>query len=63
MLLGIGTSGPQVAEGWHGQRFGKQLARTREYVEIVRKALARERLEYDGETYTAAAPRRARARR
>src|ERR671919_3101044 len=51
-LLGIGTSGPQVAEGWHGQRFGKQLARTREYVEIVRKALARERLVYDGETYT-----------
>jgi F420-dependent oxidoreductase-like protein len=51
MLLGIGSSGPQVAEGWHGQRFGKQLARTREYVEILRKALARERLEYDGETY------------
>ena len=51
VLLGIGTSGPQVAEGWHGQRFGKQLARTREYVEIVRKALARERLEYDGEEY------------
>ena len=51
MLLGIGTSGPQVAEGWHGQRFGKQLQRTREYVEILRKALARERLEYDGETY------------
>ena len=40
MLLGIGTSGPQVAEGWHGQRFGRQLQRTREYVEIVRKALA-----------------------
>ena len=51
MLLGIGTSGPQVAEGWHGQRFGKQLDRTREYVEILRKALARERLVYDGETY------------
>ena len=50
-LLGLGTSGPQVAEGWHGQRFAKQLARTREYVEIVRKALARERLTYDGETY------------
>ena len=33
MLLGIGTSGPQVAEGWHGQRFGRQLQRTREYVE------------------------------
>jgi F420-dependent oxidoreductase-like protein len=51
MLLGIGSSGPQVAEGWHGQRFGKQLARTRDYVAIVRKALARERLEYKGETY------------
>jgi F420-dependent oxidoreductase-like protein len=51
MLLGIGTSGPQVAEGWHGQRFGKQLGRTREYVDILRKALARERLVYDGETY------------
>src|SRR5918992_1949720 len=51
-LLGLGTSGPQVAEGWHGERFGKQLARTREYVEIVRKALARERLVYEGETYT-----------
>jgi len=50
-LLGLGTSGPQVAEGWHGQRFAKQLARTREYVEIVRKALARERLTYEGETY------------
>jgi F420-dependent oxidoreductase-like protein len=55
-LLGIGTSGPQVAEGWHGQRFGKQLARTREYVEIVRKALARERLVYEGETYTLPLP-------
>jgi F420-dependent oxidoreductase-like protein len=50
MILGIGSSGPQVAEGWHGQRFGRQLQRTREYVEVVRKALARERLEYQGET-------------
>jgi F420-dependent oxidoreductase-like protein len=50
-LLGVGTSGPQVAEGWHGERFAKPLARTREYVEIVRKALTRERLTYDGETY------------
>src|ERR1700727_2679167 len=49
-LLGIGTSGPQVAEGWHGQRFGRQLQRTREYVAVVRKALAREKLEYHGET-------------
>jgi F420-dependent oxidoreductase-like protein len=50
MILGIGSSGPQVAEGWHGQRFGKQLQRTREYVEVVRIALSRERLEYHGET-------------
>src|SRR4051812_27853103 len=50
MLLGIGSSGPQVSEGWHGVRFGKQLQRTREYIEVVRKALARERLEYHGET-------------
>src|SRR5215216_1457981 len=50
MLLGIGSSGPQVAEGWHGQAFAKQLQRTREYVEVVRMALARERVEYHGET-------------
>src|SRR4051794_22940258 len=50
MLLGIGSSGPQVAEGWHGQRFAKQLLRTREYIAVVRKALARERLEVHGET-------------
>jgi F420-dependent oxidoreductase-like protein len=50
MLLGIGSSGPQVSEGWHGVRFGRQLQRTREYIEVVRKALARERLEYHGET-------------
>jgi F420-dependent oxidoreductase-like protein len=48
--LGIGSSGPQVAEGWHGQRFANQLQRTREYVEVVRKALARERLQYHGAT-------------
>ena len=56
MLLGIGSSGPQVAEGWHGQRFAKQLQRTREYVAILRKALARERLEFEGETYTLPLP-------
>jgi len=50
MLLGIGSSGPQVAEGWHGQRFGRQLLRTREYVDVVRMALRRERVEYHGET-------------
>src|SRR5919202_1327037 len=51
MILGIGTSGPQVAEGWHGQRFAKPLERTREYVEILRMALARERVEYRGKQY------------
>src|SRR6476661_9439817 len=51
MLLGIGSSGPQVAEGWHGQPFAKQLQRTREYVDIVRMALARERVEYKGDSY------------
>jgi F420-dependent oxidoreductase-like protein len=50
MVLGLGTSGPQVAEGWHGQRFGQQLQRTRDYVAVVRMALARERVEYRGKT-------------
>ena len=50
MLLGIGSSGPQVSEGWHGQRFGRQLQRTREYVAVVRIALSRERLQFKGET-------------
>jgi F420-dependent oxidoreductase-like protein len=50
MLLGLGTSGPQVSEGFHGVRFAKQLQRTREYVAVVRKALAREKVEFHGET-------------
>jgi len=50
MILGLGTSGPQVSEGWHGQRFGQQLQRTREYFDVVRMALARERVVYHGET-------------
>ncbi|MBJ7329411.1 MAG: LLM class F420-dependent oxidoreductase [Solirubrobacteraceae bacterium] len=54
--LGLGASGPQVSEGWHGVRFGKQLARTRDYVSVVRKALARERVEYEGETLTLPLP-------
>src|SRR5215210_6677180 len=49
-LLGIGSSGPQVAEGWHGQRFAHQLQRTREYVDVVRMALRRERVRYQRET-------------
>jgi F420-dependent oxidoreductase-like protein len=56
MRLGIGSSGPQVAEGWHGQRFAGQLDRTREYVTILRKALGRERLEFEGDTYTLPLP-------
>ncbi len=50
MILGLGTSGPQVSEGWHGQRFGQQLQRTREYIEVVRMALRRERVVYHGQT-------------
>ncbi len=48
--LGLGVSGPQVAEGWHGQRYARPLQRTRDYVAVVRKALARERVAYKGET-------------
>jgi F420-dependent oxidoreductase-like protein len=54
--LGLGVSGPQVSEGWHGVRFAKPLRRTREYVEIVRKALAREVVSYDGEFHTLPLP-------
>jgi F420-dependent oxidoreductase-like protein len=50
-LMGLGTSGPQVVEGWHGQAWGKPLGKTREYVEIVRAVLRRERLEHHGEHY------------
>jgi F420-dependent oxidoreductase-like protein len=49
--LGLGVSGPQVSEGWHGVRFDKPLARTREYVDIVRMALRREKVRYDGQAY------------
>ena len=49
--LGLGTSGPQVVEGWHGQPWGKPLVKTREYVEIVRAALAREVVTHAGEHY------------
>ncbi|KNX37053.1 LLM class F420-dependent oxidoreductase [Luteipulveratus halotolerans] len=54
--LGLGVSGPQVSEGWHGVRFTDPLGRTREYAEIVRRALGRERLEYDGEHFTLPLP-------
>lgn len=52
MLLGLGLSGPQVVEGWHGQPYGKPLGRTREVVQIVRQILAREQpLTHQGEHY------------
>lgn len=54
--LGLGVSGPQVSEGWHGVRFDKPLTRTREYVDIVRMALRRERVVYDGEFFTLPLP-------
>jgi F420-dependent oxidoreductase-like protein len=51
-LMGLGASGPQVVEGWHGVRYGKPMLRTREYVEILRAIWAREApLEYEGEHY------------
>lgn len=50
-ILGIGTSGPQVIEGWHGVPFSKPLQRTRETIEIVRTILRREKLTYDGEVF------------
>ncbi|MEH6590751.1 MAG: LLM class F420-dependent oxidoreductase [Halioglobus sp.] len=51
-ILGLGPSGPQVAEGWHGQIYGKPLTRTREYIAIIRQILKREGpLEFDGEYY------------
>jgi F420-dependent oxidoreductase-like protein len=51
-LLGIGPSGPQVIEGWHGEVFGKPLKRTREYAAIIRQIFAREKpLEFHGEFY------------
>ena len=54
--LGLGVSGPQVSEGWHGVRFDKPLARTREYVDIVKLALSRRKVAYDGEFFTLPLP-------
>ena len=52
-MLGVGVSGPQVIEGWHGVAFGKPLARTKEYVAIIRAILAREKpVTFSGEHYT-----------
>ncbi|TQF06199.1 LLM class F420-dependent oxidoreductase [Kitasatospora acidiphila] len=54
--LGLGVSGPQVSEGWYGVRFDKPLGRTREYVEIIRKAMSRERLTHQGANWTLPLP-------
>jgi F420-dependent oxidoreductase-like protein len=54
--LGLGVSGPQVSEGWHGVRFDAPLARTREYVDIVRMALRRETVAYQGRHWTLPLP-------
>ena len=50
-ILGIGTSGPQVMEGWHGVGFSRPVRRTRETIEIIRMVAAGERLSYAGEVY------------
>src|SRR5687768_9364465 len=50
-VLGLGASGPQVVEGWYGQPYPKPLARTREYVSIVRRIFRREEVDFQGEHY------------
>jgi F420-dependent oxidoreductase-like protein len=55
-VLGIGTSGPQVMEGWHGVRFDRPVTRTRETIEIIRAITAGEKLAYDGDVYTLPLP-------
>jgi F420-dependent oxidoreductase-like protein len=55
-VLGIGTSGPQVMEGWHGVRFDRPVTRTRETIEIIRKVASGERLSHDGAVYTLPLP-------
>jgi F420-dependent oxidoreductase-like protein len=54
--LGLGVSGPQVSEGWHGVKFDAPLGRTREYVDIVRMALRRETVAYEGKHWTLPLP-------
>ena len=51
-IVGLGASGPQVVEGWHGVPYGKPVTRTKEYIQIMRKIMAREGpVEFDGEIY------------
>ena len=58
-LLGLGTSGPQVMEGWHGVRFTSPIGATRETIEIVRAVARGDRLSYDGAVYRLPLPGRA----
>ena len=59
VLLGVGTSNPQVVEGWYGQPYPRPLERTREYIDILRKVIARgEPVSYDGQHYQLPLPRR-----
>jgi F420-dependent oxidoreductase-like protein len=51
MVLGIGASGPQVVEGWYGQEYGKPLARTREYIAVMRQVMVRETVRFSGDYY------------
>src|SRR4030081_2079812 len=51
LILGLGASGPQVVEGWYGQPYPKPLARTREYVEILRRISRRKEVDFEGEHY------------
>jgi F420-dependent oxidoreductase-like protein len=54
--LGLGASGPQVIEGWHGVPYAKPLTRTRETIELVRRMLAREEIEHEGKVFTLPLP-------
>src|SRR3954469_24904050 len=55
-ILGLGASGPQVVEGWHGLPYSKPVGRTREAIEIIRAALRREKLEFQGKSFTLPLP-------
>ncbi|MEM7338723.1 MAG: LLM class flavin-dependent oxidoreductase [Actinomycetota bacterium] len=55
-VLGVGTSGPQVMEGWHGVKFDRPVTRTSETIDIVRAVAAGEKLSYEGKTYTLPLP-------
>ena len=55
-ILGLGTSGPHVMEGWHGVRFSNPITRTREIIEIVKKGVAGEELSYKGKEYVLPLP-------